>query len=867
MKHFKFIIMLLAVLMICSSALLVSCDGDGEATTEATNPVTVEPTVSPDTSEAPEATEDVTTEAPEVTEDATTEAPVTTEPVETEPPHTHSFGAWNTVKIASCTEEGLAERICSCGQKETESIAKTEHRAGEWIIDKDSTETEEGSKHQACEVCGMTIKTETIALKPHVHVFGAWNTVKIASCTEEGLTERVCSCGEKETETIAKTEHRAGEWIIDKEATATDEGSKRQVCAVCGETLKTESIPVTPHTPGEWIVDKQPTCTESGSRHRVCTKCGETADTEVLPAKGHTEVVIPAKDATCTETGLTSGTRCTVCSTVITAQQTVPAKGHVEETQPSCAPTCTESGLTEGKLCKVCGATIVPQQIIPAIGHKEQIVPGKNATCTETGLTEGKLCMTCGETLVSQQIIPVIAHSEQIIPAKAATCTATGLTEGKKCSVCNAIILAQETIPVIAHTEGDWIIDKEPTLSATGSKHQICAVCGATIKTETIPVLEPAKIEYTVTLLDGTRNPVSGIKVVFTNGAATVGEAVTNSSGEAVVNLAEGSYEASFDVDSGFYAPSSVTLTVSEPAAEVILVRYAENPEYVYPDERNGVYNVSVGSVRVPVAKDEMRYFFFKPEDGGIYQFYTDSDKVEVGYYGGSFYVSSNNTGDIDENGVMTVKVLNSSIGSVLVIGLKSTSSAVSECTLTIVKESDIGMTDEERPWEQYELSTTPQKIADVKGSMHYVQITADISNIFNPTGAISEIAVVYNEKDGKYHLNTADGPVLYVMINNKTIFQEALITIANVTNVGRYFYDEQGAFLKKESYNDAIIAYGAAADKNGVVPLDADLLYILKNIGENGWYDMLSPDSIFADDSVFVYPYNAWLFACCYFS
>lgn len=867
MKHFKLLLILLSALLIFSSYALVSCDGDEEVTIESIDVGTTEApevtTASPETTETIETTEEATTESFE-----TTETIETTEVVVTEPPHTHSFGAWNTIKIASCTEEGMAERVCSCGQKETESVAKTEHKAGEWIIDKDSTETEEGSKHQVCTTCGVTVKTETIALKPHVHVFGVWNTVKIASCTEEGLTERICSCGQKEIESIAKTEHRAGEWIIDKEATATAEGSKHQVCAVCGETLKTESIPVTPHIPGEWIIDKQPTCTESGSRHRVCTKCGETTDTEVLPAKGHTEVVIPAKDATCTETGLTSGTRCTVCSTVITAQQTVPAKGHTEKTVPAKAPTCTASGLTEGKTCIVCYATLTAQQTVPATGHKEQILSGQNATCTETGLTEGKLCEVCGEILVAQQIIPMIAHSEQIIPAKAATCTATGLTEGKKCSVCNAVLLAQETVPTVAHTEGEWIVDKEPTLSATGSKHQVCAVCGTTIKTETIPVLEPNKIDYTVTLLDGSHNPVAGVKVVFANGAVTVGEAITNDKGVAVVTLVEGNYEASFDTDSSYYAPSSVTLTVSNPTAEVILVKYAENPEYVYPDEVNGVYTIiGVGSVRVPVAKDEMRYFFFIPSEGAKYKFYTDSNKVEVGYYGGNFFVSETNIGDIDEAGAMIIEVLHSSKGSTYVIGLKSTSSAVTECTLTIEKDSDIGISDAERPWDQYQLSKTPEKIADVKGSQHYVQITADISNIFKPTGAISEIEVFYNEQDGYYHLNSENGPKLYVMINNPTVFQEALITIANVTNIGRYFYDEQGNFIKKESYNDAIIAYGAAADKNGVVPLDDDLVYILKNIGENGWYDMLSKNSIFADDEAFVYEYNAWLFAVCYFS
>ncbi|MBP1560144.1 MAG: InlB B-repeat-containing protein [Oscillospiraceae bacterium] len=40
--------------------------------------------------------------------------------------------------------------------------------------------------------------------KPHTHKFGEWTIVKEATTTEEGLLERVCECGEKETKVIDK---------------------------------------------------------------------------------------------------------------------------------------------------------------------------------------------------------------------------------------------------------------------------------------------------------------------------------------------------------------------------------------------------------------------------------------------------------------------------------------------------------------------------------------------------------------------------------------------------------------------------------------------------------------------------------------
>ncbi|MBR2722257.1 MAG: leucine-rich repeat domain-containing protein [Clostridia bacterium] len=40
------------------------------------------------------------------------------------PTHAHLFGEWITVKEPSTTEEGLMERRCACGEKETQAIAK-----------------------------------------------------------------------------------------------------------------------------------------------------------------------------------------------------------------------------------------------------------------------------------------------------------------------------------------------------------------------------------------------------------------------------------------------------------------------------------------------------------------------------------------------------------------------------------------------------------------------------------------------------------------------------------------------------------------------------------------------------------------------
>ncbi len=86
-------------------------------------------------------------------------------------PHEHEFNEWTITKEATCTEDGMEERTCSCGEKETRDI----------------------------EAIG--------------HAFENWATIKQATCTENGMEERTCSCGEKETKTVEATGHSFDSWL------------------------------------------------------------------------------------------------------------------------------------------------------------------------------------------------------------------------------------------------------------------------------------------------------------------------------------------------------------------------------------------------------------------------------------------------------------------------------------------------------------------------------------------------------------------------------------------------------------------------------------------------------------------------------
>ena len=195
---------------------------------------------------------------------------------------------------------------------------------------------------------------------------------------------------------------------------------------------------------GEPKEDKGDCVTDATLTYK-CEKCGDIV-LVTATAPGHTEVADAAVEATCTTEGKTAGSHCSVCSTVITAQETVAAFGHTEVVDEAVEPTCTETGLTEGKHCSVCETVLVAQETVAATGHTEVVDAAVDATCTETGLTEGKHCSVCEETLVAQETVAAKGHTEVIDEAVEPTYSETGLTEGSHCSVCNEVLKAQETI-------------------------------------------------------------------------------------------------------------------------------------------------------------------------------------------------------------------------------------------------------------------------------------------------------------------------------------------------------------------------------------------------------------------------------------
>lgn len=88
------------------------------------------------------------------------------------------------------------------------------------------------------------------------------------------------------------------------------------------------------------------------------------------------------------------------------------ALGHTEEILSGYAATCTETGLTEGKKCSVCEEILVKQQIINALGHNwgDWIIT-KPAEIGVEG-EQQRTCSRCNE--IETQIIPALEPEEPI---------------------------------------------------------------------------------------------------------------------------------------------------------------------------------------------------------------------------------------------------------------------------------------------------------------------------------------------------------------------------------------------------------------------------------------------------------------------
>ncbi|MBQ4365289.1 MAG: leucine-rich repeat protein [Clostridia bacterium] len=268
-----------------------------------------------------------------------------------------------------------------------------------------------------------------------------------------------------------------------------------------------------------------PTCTAAGvSDYWKCTVCGksyldEEATQEITPenvndvmyppALGHNMTFVPAKAATCQETGNSAYYKCERCEKFfededgeneITDRESVviPGGDHVYGDWVSeVAATCSATGTKGHYTCAVCRKNFdadkneiadltIQKDMSNHVGSTE-LRNQKAATCKEDGYTGDLCCTACNNVITAGETISkaTVAHNGKKTAAKNATCEAAGNKEYYTCTVCGKLFsdaactqetnTAGVTIPARGHAYGAWTTVRKASCSQEGWEERVCA--------------------------------------------------------------------------------------------------------------------------------------------------------------------------------------------------------------------------------------------------------------------------------------------------------------------------------------------------------------------------------------------------------
>lgn len=295
----------------------------------------------------------------------------------------HDFTDWYATGKPVCAREGITGRTGTY-TRWCNTCRTTEHKAigvnhefvdvgiEKYPMCKSNGELVAGLKTQKCKFCDETRTVEFY----REHNFSQWVNSEDAVCKKS----RTCACcGYTELE-----DSHEYVWLYNGEKVVCGTKFENPVklekyCTKCGAwSDETKTVTEIKH-PNKITVVTEATCTTSGYTVEICPDCGdETVVGDIIPAKGHSldEEWSSKNEATCN----TNGSRYKACAgcDYIEYQEIDRTEHTLIELSPGLAPTCTESGYTAETFCTVCREIFHSEEIAPT-GHK---VPEGSEICS-----------------------------------------------------------------------------------------------------------------------------------------------------------------------------------------------------------------------------------------------------------------------------------------------------------------------------------------------------------------------------------------------------------------------------------------------------------------------------------------------------
>ena len=464
---------------------------------------------------------------------------------------------------------------------------------------------------------------------------------------------------------------------------------------------------------------------------------------------------------------------------------------------------------------------------------------------TEAAGEETRTCTLCGET-ESQPIdpIPPVAcehvWGEWVVTTEP-TPEAAGV-ETATCTLCGET-KTQEVpyVPAVCeHVWGDWTVTAPSTHTADGEETRTCTLCGE-VETAVLPM---HTADYTIRLFIENDWVAEGATIDGTEATELLlpicyGEDYNDYIGDFPTATLEGyefqgwlleSYgflmnEAEWNGNSYALTGDCELYAIFEEAAPVLPL-YNENGVDGY---------LAAGTYDYDLAADyQYTIFELAPEEAGKYTIIANDSLVGIVSYNGMWVTTDPSAETVVDT---TVEWDCTSVGQTLWVAVPTTAATAN---ITVAFEA---------------VTPAPEPIY-----VAYTNVVTPEAFTFDGDAA-ALVNVAYNDEtvdvvvdvDGVYHLNTADGPVVYVNLADTKMNLSDAMSYGQLKSVA-----EVDGVTVTTSYNEAYAEYTACADANGLYPLTVDLVTILKEVGAyRGWYEGESAWVAATED--------AWMFACYY--